>query len=121
MLHHQTEYKCPKISGCPYTGKTLLEKRYLLPLPNLSCNFDLCSRCAMKNDEIGRKNECSKGHQLSAVKAADFNQGWFCDECECEWSPEEELDQDVVVWRCQQDFRLSVGPYSEGSLYYSWL
>ena len=70
----------------------------------------------MKNDDIGRKNECSKGHQLSAVTAADFNQGWFCDECECEWSPEEELDQDVIVWRCQQDFRLSVGPYSGTSI-----
>ena len=70
----------------------------------------------MKNDEIGRKNECSKGHQLSAVKAADFSRGWICDESECKWSPEEELDQDVIVWRCHQDFRLSVGPYSGTSI-----
>ena len=29
ILHHQTDYKCPAMSDCPYTGKTLLEKRQL--------------------------------------------------------------------------------------------
>ena len=35
ILHQQTDYKCPAMSNCPYTGKTLLEKRELplLPLP----------------------------------------------------------------------------------------
>ena len=30
LLHHQTDYKCPQMSDCPYTGKTLLEKRKLV-------------------------------------------------------------------------------------------
>ena len=29
ILHHQTDYKCPRMSDCPDTGKTLLEKRQL--------------------------------------------------------------------------------------------
>ena len=29
ILHHQKDYKCPAMSDCPYTGKTLLEKRQL--------------------------------------------------------------------------------------------
>ena len=29
ILHHQSNYKCPKMSDCPYTAKTLLEKRKL--------------------------------------------------------------------------------------------
>merc|ERR550519_424971 len=33
ILHQQTDYKCPAMSDCPYTGKTLLEKRELLLLP----------------------------------------------------------------------------------------
>ena len=33
ILHHQTDYKCPAMSDCPYTGKTLLEKRELPPPP----------------------------------------------------------------------------------------
>ena len=36
ILHQQTDYNCPKLSDCPYTGKTLLEKRELPPfIPNL--------------------------------------------------------------------------------------
>ena len=33
LLHQQTDYKCPAMSDCPYTGKTLLEKRKLPLLP----------------------------------------------------------------------------------------
>ena len=33
ILHQQTDYKCSKLSDCPYTGKTLLEKRELPLLP----------------------------------------------------------------------------------------
>ena len=36
------------------------------------CDFDLCSECAMKNIKMGRKTECSKGHQLSAFEVGDF-------------------------------------------------
>ena len=30
ILHHQTDYECPEMSDCPFTGKTLLEKRELV-------------------------------------------------------------------------------------------
>ena len=33
ILHQQTDYKCRRMSDCPYTGKTLLEKRELPLLP----------------------------------------------------------------------------------------
>ena len=33
ILHDQTDFKCRKMSDCPYTGKTLLEKRELPLLP----------------------------------------------------------------------------------------
>ena len=29
ILHNQTDYKCPAMFDCPYTGKTVLEKREL--------------------------------------------------------------------------------------------
>ena len=76
------------------------------------CDFDLCSECAMKNIKMGRKTECSKGHQLSAFELGDFSLWWLCNECEYEWSPGDELDQDVHVWRCEHSFRLSACPYT---------
>ena len=33
LLHQQTDYKCPAMSDCPYTGNTLVERRELPPLP----------------------------------------------------------------------------------------
>lgn len=85
-----------------------------------SCEFDFCSDCAMKNIETGRKNECSMGHQLIpiSVNKADWRQwelGWDCkgDQCCYKWSPDQEPDQDVVVWRCEQDNRkMSDCPYT---------
>ena len=29
ILHHKTDFKCPEMSNCPYTGRTLMEKREL--------------------------------------------------------------------------------------------
>ena len=74
------------------------------------CDFDLCSDCAMKNSEMERKNECSKGHQLYPISVnADGwrSGGWYCsgEECGYEWSPDQELDQDIEVWRCEHDQR----------------
>ena len=74
-----------------------------------SCGFDLCSDCARKNNEAGRKNECSSGHQLSLISVNTPGwqwEWWRCngEECFYRWSPEQEQDQDVV-WRCQHDKR----------------
>ena len=33
IRQHQTDYKCPAMTDCPYTGKTLIEKRKLPLLP----------------------------------------------------------------------------------------
>ena len=41
LLHHQTDYKCPAMSDCPYTGKTLLEKRKL-PLLRHTQRIECC-------------------------------------------------------------------------------
>ena len=82
------------------------------------CDFDLCSDCAMENTKNGRKNECSKGHQLYpiSVKAVGWRwRGWVCNgkECGYKWSPDQELDQDIEVWRCEHDLRKMLAcPYT---------
>ena len=68
------------------------------------CDFDLCSDCVKKNNEAGTNNVCSKGHQLYPTSKVNHKR-WFCDECHFFWSPKENLDPDVLVWRCQHDKR----------------
>ena len=140
------------MSDCPYTGKTLLEKRELPPLPptlgkiwelsdrnnkgflekqdfllayqlieksqrgdvlptaqemeKKKCEFNLCSGCVNRNKEAGRDNNCSEGHQLYPMVNADPRE-WYCEECG--WSPERNLDPDVLVWRCEHDECLKTG------------
>ena len=101
MVKHSAEsYKCGKINRC---------------------DFDLCSDCAMKNTKMGRNNECVKGHQLYpiSVNADGWRwRGWNCNGvtyvgCRYNWSPGQELDQDVEVWRCEHDLRkMSTCPYT---------
>ena len=88
-----------------------------------SCEFDLCSDCARKNNEAGRKNECRVGHQLSPISVNTdgwgwWRYGWRCkgEECGYEWSPDQEQDQDVVVWRCNHHFRKMSCPYTGTTL-----
>lgn len=82
------------------------------------CDYDLCSDCARKNNEMGSKNECSKGHRLYPISVNAVGwpcRGWNCNgkECGYSWRPDQELDQEVVVWRCQHDFRkMSACPYT---------
>ena len=70
------------------------------------CEFDLCSGCVKRNKEAGRDNNCSEGHQLYPMVNAD-PRGWYCEECG--WSPERNLDPDVLVWRCEHDECLKTG------------
>ena len=73
---------------------------------------------------MGRKNECSKGHQLYLISVNSLGwrwaawDGWGCDgdECGYKWSPDKKQDQDVV-WRCQHDRRkMSDCPFSGTTL-----
>ena len=91
------------MSDCPFTGKTLLEKRQLPPLPQ-RCNFDLCSDCAKQNNETGTNNVCFKGHQLYPKVNTD-PLGWYCNMCGR--NSGRNLDPDVLVWRCEHDHRFS--------------
>ena len=71
------------------------------------CDFDLCSSCAEKEDI---ENVCSRGHQLHPVQlSGDSIYGWICDVCDDRCSPEEKVDGDVVVWRCEKDKRYPGG------------
>ena len=53
-----------------------------------------------RNNEAGRNNVCSKGHQL--YPTVKKNTGWRCDECR---RKPEKIDPDVCVWRCEHDKR----------------
>ena len=70
------------------------------------CDFDLCSSCADKEDI---ENVCSKGHQLHPVKLGVNYRNWICDGCERKFSSEGKGEEDVVVWRCEQDWRYEGG------------
>ena len=60
LLHHQTDYKCPEMSDCPYTGKTLLEKRELPLLPpDLGNILELAD---YKDGRIDRQEFFAGGH-----------------------------------------------------------
>ena len=92
MDHSDERYQCEEVSA-----------------EQDSCDFDLCSDCARKNNEMGRKNECFNGHQLYPIKVNSDGWrwgGWRCNGGQCGyiWRPDQELGQDVV-WRCQHDFR----------------
>ena len=51
---------------------------------------------------------CPEGHQLFPVQLTSSSRfSWICDECDYQTSPEEDLDQEVPVWRCRHDWRLS--------------
>ena len=62
ILHHQTDYKCPAMSDCPYIGKTLLEKREfpLLP-PTLDTIWELSDQ---KNKGFLDKKDILVTYQL---------------------------------------------------------
>ena len=66
------------------------------------CDFDLCSDCVKKNNEAGNKNACSRGHQLYPTVNTG-PRGWVCDEC---GKPPQNIDPDVLTWRCQHDKRV---------------
>ena len=92
VAHSDENYKCEEMSA-----------------EQNCCDFDLCSDCARKNTEMGRKNECSNGHQLFPISVNSVGwrcAGWNCngDECGYSWRPDKKQDQDVV-WRCQHDIR----------------
>ena len=74
------------------------------------CDFDLCSSCAEKEDI---ENVCPRGHQLHPVQlTGDSIYGWMCDVCHYRCSPEEKVDEVVVVWRCEEDKRYPRGAQS---------
>ena len=89
MDHYEENYDCEEMSAG-------------------SCRFSLCSNCARKNSEAGRKNECLEGHQLSPISVNTDGWDWGCWRCEGEkcgyvWRSNQDKDQDVVVWRCQHN------------------
>ena len=94
LVAHQLIEKYQRGEGLP-TAQQMDETRK-------RCAFDLCSDCVKKNNEAGIKNVCFKGHKLYPTVNLDLRE-WFCDECQ--FSPEQNLDPDVLVWRCQHDKR----------------
>ena len=98
LVAFQLIEKCQRGEVLP-TAQEVEEKRRI-------CDFDLCSECAKKNSEAGSNNVCDRGHQLHPITVnADV---WICDgnECGYEWSPDQEVDQEFVVWRCKYDKRM---------------
>ena len=103
LVAFQLIEKCQRGEVLP-TAQEVEEKRRI-------CDFDLCSECAKKNDEAEVHNVCRRGHQLYpiTVNADGWHWlGWLCNgnDCGYEWSPDQDVDQDFVVWRCKYDNRI---------------
>ena len=50
-----------------------------------------------------------RGHPLYPIKLGGNVRGWDCDGCDYKYRPEGKADQEVLVWRCEKDWRWSGG------------